>query len=393
MTIMMIKVHHIYIISFILFAALFHQQQLHLQRFYRPSKSSSVIVKKRKLMIKHFNNQKLANALSRYLTGYGPRISKEIAKAHKITGTKHLFTPSGIHYSALLSILLLTTFLFKKNQSYLKRIVSIIIPCCIFLLPSFYSLKRVALFHLLFLIFLKIKIKLSLHHCFIMTFLIDLIFGNYQNSPLSFAYSFLFWGAIISQSAKAKYHIILALFSARIISCFFLTQTIFPLSILFNFFITLLFTLIFPFLFFLYWVPDISSWQYQILENITKWFINLVSFASSSAEKFGGIIPDLHICVSIILLYKFRWSQTAKIFLTISILLWSSELNLHKNSKLYSYSKKQISIPLSKITSVKYRPNISQKITYEDGTICYRKLNNDIWISKCRFYKAKKRPP
>ncbi|MGK0367718.1 MAG: hypothetical protein ACI9QD_000856 [Thermoproteota archaeon] len=176
----------------------------------------------------------------------------KIKKRASTLTISHLFTPSGLHLYFILSIVLL---FFKSKSSTSFLLVSL----GIFFIAQnqYFSIIRIILFKLI-----KRYTNLSSIYCFYLVFLIDLILLNYKASPLSFLYSFLFLGIIITTSKKTKLGISIELMFAQIFIMSFNPMLFSPFTFLANIIYIPIFFTLFPFNF----IP--FSTVELVLENI-----------------------------------------------------------------------------------------------------------------------------
>lgn len=290
-------------------------------------------------------------------TGDKSHVSKPLKKVLKEFGLIHLLTPSGIHLSSLLLFLFL--FLKKKYKVYVYvLLLFIFIP-----LSGFYSLKRIIYFHIL-QIFLK-----NIRASFLLTFVLDLILGGYLNSQLSFIYSFLFWGVIIFHKGT-KFKLILSLFCAQLILCYFNQTNINFFALIINPVVTSIFSLIFPLLSINYWFIHFDFFDGAIIQFF-NYFKNILFFLNRNLEIFR-FIP-----VSIVLFIPFFLSFRLK-HLVLFSLLFIQDLN---PSTLSAESKKQIYIPLGKSSEV---INIKKLNVIFLDRKCSRKFKEIYWEIKCK---------
>jgi competence protein ComEC len=120
------------------------------------------------------------------LTGRSAPVSQILKEKYKELGLNHVFTPSGFHLSAVLSPLMK---LMKRPRS--ELIILCLIGMTLCLLPGFGALKRMVLIKGHQRIFGR-------HEGFIIALIMDILWGSFQESTLSFTYSFLFLGIIYS---------------------------------------------------------------------------------------------------------------------------------------------------------------------------------------------------
>lgn len=219
-------------------------------------------------------------------TGDKSTLSRENITNLKRLGLIHLLTPSGIHLSSILCLFL---FLLSKKQKFF--LFSLLIITSLYF-PNLYSLKRVLYFHLFYLI---PNSKLNkLYFSFICTFLLDLIIGGYTASPLSYCFSFIFWGVIIF--SKGSYERVILLFIAQLVTILVLGKgKINLLAIFMNPILTFIYSSLFPIFSLNFWILKFSFLNnlilgfHDIFLKATSLFNN--SFSSLTIEpKFLFVI-------------------------------------------------------------------------------------------------------
>jgi len=168
------------------------------------------------------------------------------------------------------------------------------------------------------------KLKIDIYQIFLGSFLIDFIFGTFDKSPMSYIFSFLFLGSLLS-AEKFESRIINFLCANLLIS-FLTISKVNVVGFILGFFTTALFSLLFPLLFVTYWPSsileiDLSFPFVYIIEFLTFNFSGISKFCPLVSIDFFGLI------FLIIFIFK------KKIFILILSVLISSEslYNLPKN--------------------------------------------------------------
>ena len=100
-----------------------------------------------------FEDPGRAELLLSYVAGDYKRVPEEIKEAHKILGLNHLFTPSGVHLSALFLLFFpLLLWLKKTHRPTHLAFGSLLYLLPFFILPSSFSAaKRISLLALFWL--------------------------------------------------------------------------------------------------------------------------------------------------------------------------------------------------------------------------------------------------
>ncbi len=197
------------------------------------------------------------------MSGYKENLPKTLLLK---TGLYHLLTPSGMHLMPL-------AFLFRRKV--LLAFFSIFIAS----LEGFFSLKRVLIFKI-FRIFFSFSSLTS----FYLTFLLDFFVGSFQESPISFNLSFLFFGLFLSKkSFMQPFSLWINLIRAQFLVAYFLQGFIYPLSCFTNFLLTPLFLKLFPWIFFNYWF-SFSFLQDFFVEMSMNYLYKLLQLFSFSLK-------------------------------------------------------------------------------------------------------------
>lgn len=307
-----------------------------------------------------------------YFLGKGELLNHWEKKYFSSLYILHLLTPSGLHLTSLfipIRSLLKRFFKNPKTRFYIKILV--ILPLCF--IESFHSLRRVAIF----LVLLSLNEgkgsgpNQSIQKCFWLTFLIDFMNNFYFKSPLSFAYSFLFWGSIIVNLHKSKFQIILSLGIAQILLCYLLGLNFYPIGFFFGQFITFVYCLLFPILVF--------------LEPLSVYFFNetfIIPYVHKTLYEFGKILysgPS----ISIALPYLLFIIIPNKRFSILLLLFVSYDCNPTLQSKKTTHELRQGFLKNKKIHRVLKSPK-TDWIQTEEGEICSAKLKDSYWKLRCK---------
>lgn len=282
----------------------------------------------------------------------------------------HLFTPSGLHFT---SLLIPIRFLIRKSVkrarlAWILKIL-IILPFCF--LQNFHSLRRVAIFGILILLKKPgTTLPKELIHFFFATFFIDFLNGSYSRSPLSFTYSFLFWGSIITAIESSKLKALKQLGVAQIFMCYLLEQSFWPMGYLLGQMITIIYSFIFPIILLLetfFKGGELLTTIHQMLYAIAKWQYSL---------------PSLNIITPILVGVL---SKRRSLFL-FSVLFYTSVCPNHfkgGQDPNTSYFFHQRFLKNKKILNVA-RKRKKLLLTTEDGLLCQAQLKNSSWLLKCK---------
>lgn len=211
------------------------------------------------------NGSDASRFLATLATGDKSRLRKKVKRTFKLFGLYHLFTPSGLHLTA---ILLPFFFFLKKNHSKLLKSLLILVLLPAFWLEKFYSLKRMCLFHILKLLFPKLNFRTI----FILTFFLNFLWGGWNQSPLSFALSYLFFGSIIF--SKTKKQILSHLFFSQMLVASLFEDYFSPFGFLIGQLFNLSFSLFFPV------ITLTTPLPLPLDLTLVSAFLNLIEFCS-----------------------------------------------------------------------------------------------------------------
>ncbi|MBF0363281.1 MAG: ComEC/Rec2 family competence protein [Oligoflexia bacterium] len=348
-------------------------------------------------MIKKFHDPRLVVLGLSYLFGYTKALNKEIKKVHKDLGLNHLFTPSGIHLSSLLLLLIpiiyLLSIFFKRlqNNQYkdrLKKVALLIIYLLVFLIPETYPLKRLALFYLITVIANKYFNYKNYFYLFLITNFIDIALGTFTYSPGSFTYSYLFLGIILSmQNIRPKILLPLALLGGQIIVIFFQEDKLTFIGFIFNFILSVIFEFGYPILFLTFW-----SNLYFIVEWLLSSYLKLIEISASISATFGHYYPTIPILflvlvISLKIAIKFKKIATLLLLLIHSENIYnfkSTQLNLNPPLNASSTGMIYTMPNKSSLTNIHLKDNGDIEMQFLHSKKC--RLRSMIWgqYLKCR---------
>ncbi len=288
------------------------------------------------------------------LTGRVAPLDRWLREEYKTLALAHVFTPSGFHLSALLWPLLLV---FRKKVQ--KLWILSFFGLGLLFLPGQAAMKRMTL--------VKIQQQFfGLKTGFLLAFILDLLFGSLQTSPLSFTYSFLFLGIIYSGARGLT--MVIWFYIAQILIAFVQGSFISPLLLLTSPIINSLLALALPLLVLLAY----PLWLCQLKLGI--FILNVIQVIVSASYKAVMEFPVLEVnTVFLLLTIFFLFKQSRMAILTC--LLLSGELNTSTSrvSKSGTYEWHAH----GRIIKV-----VRDKIYRDDG-ICKRTLVNGVWFETC----------
>lgn len=320
----------IYMISFALLCFLQGHQK------YSYEKTPQFVQDKREELKSKFEKPEHAELLLSYVAGEYKKIPKEIKEAHKILGLNHLFTPSGIHLSAL--FLLFFPFLFwlkKSNRLGHFLFGSLLYLSPFVLLPTFSAAKRISLLRLLTLWKTLFPWQIPIFALFIGAFVLDIFLGGYSSSPGSWVYSFLFIGILFSCEKLPSLFVPLALWGGQLMISFFQQTPLTLVGFFLGFLLTALFTPFFPIYFAYFWT---SPWLPAYWgEFFIKLYLHIVLLAAQLAQKSGLYFSSLPLVVMVIIL-SLKFPSKLKVLVVGLLLFFHSEplLNAKKLQDLRS---------------------------------------------------------
>lgn len=249
---------------------------------------------------KSFQNPQNANLLWSFLTGQKKQISPKLQKSFNDLELGFLFSPSGIHFGAFLTLL----FLFKKKSKCKKLSLATqgIISLLALFLP-YMAIKRIAILKLLIFSQRFLKKRMPIEFLFLLTFCFSFLLGHYRESPLGFILSFLYMGTFISLRDHSKRTNLIGLFSSHLLIAFFSGHEMSPIALILNIPIIALFSLILPF-FYLYFLS--FQWiNFNWIEIGVRIFILMIQeMAKFTQGTFVSSTFFLMLAVWVILLKK-----------------------------------------------------------------------------------------
>lgn len=344
------------LISFLLLLTLKAHESSQFQSFY---KAQPTIKLDRFEKVKKTLSPKELDLLELWesmLTGRSAPVSKWMKCQYKALGLNHLFTPSGFHLSAVLMPLMK----FITNRSW-QLATLFIIGMFVFAMPGQFALKRMIL------------IKGNQHLLgrktgFVVALTLDLLFGSFSESPLSFCYSFLFLGVIYSGSGW----LFLWFFFSQALVAYFSGDLVSPLILVFSPFLNMAFALAMPFLFLLAF--PLWNWQLSLGLKILTGLQSLVEFSASMSR----IVPAWEIHIGVLACFLFFYLRKKRI-LALTLLVLSFSLN-PEFSKTPSFGPYEF-VPKGSFIKIVSKEDV--EVAYWSDGRCKRELIRGIWWEKC----------
>jgi hypothetical protein len=332
------KITFIFVIATLLLFADGHMHQLNANELFHHSMTPKSLQNYADQKLTPIHDPRIKGVVLSYVFGINTQISKTDRHIHQILNLKHLFSPSGLHISSILFIFLWMNRNKWKNAHYLWNSLILFFFSLSLYLPGYYPLKRTLGFHVLTIgneIFLKKKnIKVSFFQIFLILMMTDFTFGTYRESPLSFTYSFLFWGIILS--VKKFSHRLFYLGLGQLLVCYFSLLPINPLSIMTNMFLSPIFSLLFPLIFFSLFLgfPLVTI-------SLTSIYMKVLEETAKSISFFPSIYVDDVFIFFLILLFCYQNLRLPKkIFLIL--LFVAIPVKTEKTSSFKDFKKSYI---------------------------------------------------
>jgi len=337
------------LLSFLLFSSIYAEKSLYPKNHYRPKAPDSLLKKKIKKTYTLFKDKKIA----RYMVGFNLGfLRKRGTEQNKNLNLLHLFTPSGIHLSSFLMFF----FFFRKLRKS-KHFFYFVLSVAFASIEGFYSIKRILLMLVLSsTLGIYLKIKLNFRHLFFIAFGIDFFISlTYLQSPLSFVFSFLFLGSLLTVEESKWFRIPLVFLCAQLLVCTIQQQTFYLLTPWLGTFLTFTFSFIFPILFLNFWLFDFLTPISTYLVTTYDSFVFYLSEFSTQGPELNSYLTPLIIC----LLFTLKLKLTKKLQLSIIALALAPQNLSHplKNKSLSSSTqrdyKSQVKVFQSRIISSK----------------------------------------
>jgi competence protein ComEC len=226
-------------------------------------------------------------------------------------------------------------------------------------------------------------------HLFLLTFLIDFFLGSFEQSPLSFSYSFLFLGLIFAQDEFNKKKLLLYFLGAQIILSFFNGEGFYLIGIINGFLITSLFSLLFPLWLIIFFLPSkmtLTSFLYDLfnfsMEIFLKTILSLNEFTKIFERHFTSI-PLIFLVLAISSSISFQLKKNILIFVLFihSNPLYNFPLQFFKKEYEFVHFK---SLKGKKIDRFKTQKN-GFKIFFKNGKVCSYAQKRAGYKERCSF--------
>ena len=303
------------------------------------------------------SDQDLLKLWESMLTGRSAPLASWMKERYQKLGLSHLFTPSGFHISAVLFPFL------KVIPGKFHFFLILLLGIGAMFLPGMSALKRMLL--------IKGNQKLlGLHTGFILALIMDIFWGSFENSTLSFTYSFLFIGIIYSGAKGIS--LMAWFFLGQILIAYFQGSDVSPLVLVFSPFLNFWFGLAMPLLFLLAY----PLWSWQLTLGI--WILKGLQMFVDGMAHLSLMMPQLEIHAGV-LIFLIVFLKTKRRSLAFAAFLLSSSLNpdLQKNPGATSNEF----VPRGEIKQVVYTET-DVRVVRSDGN-CKLKLVRGFWWENC----------
>lgn len=346
----------IVLISFVLLASLKQDEARQLSPFFKTPRTYKISAFQDAKPNRSIQEVELLELWESMLSGRSAPVSRWIKDQYRVLGLNHLFTPSGFHLSAAL-----WPFFKIISQKKGQLIILLMVGLAVFSLEGQGALKRMVLikWH---------QELLGQKTGFIVALILDVLWGSFADSPLSFAYSFLFLGLIYSEPK----FLFLWFFLAQGIIAHFNGVHLSPLMLLLSPLLNFSFAMAMPFLLLL--AIPLWHWQADLGLIILNGLQKLVHLSAS----LNSYVPAWEIHLGTLLCFGlFYYSRKKE--LALSLFLLSSGVNLDREripgSSRYDF------IPLGEVLKIVQREK-DTVIYFTDGR-CSRRLIRGVWWEKC----------
>lgn len=372
---------------FVLFFGLYFLENAQREQTFK-KRQQIQLLSKAEIRLASLQHRRELYLIHAYLTGNTKKISHDLMDKHKGLFLLHLFTPSGLHLSSFFLFWKLLIFFFRRRKRLYQLLL--VLPCLgPFFLPGTYSLHRMALFKLGCLKTKK-KDPSVLFRIYLLTFIIDYYWGDYKLSPLSFAYSFLFFGSLISVVGQKKRYFVFALLCSQMLASMNFYGPFNLLSFLSGIFLSSIFVLLFPSMLMAFLLIKMKLFFFYFPMAI---FIFLIEQFHSLANKLPTFSPTPLIIVLTFGLLFCHFSKKKRWIILLATLASSPLLNFPKEhfGRLKYAKNQRTALHPSEIITAKYTLK-GVKMRLGNGKRCYAYLLPYGLKDNCRIqYRAKSR--
>ena len=263
------------------------------------------------VLSKVYKNRRAAALVEAYVLGKKANLGRKIKKYHRHLNLLHLFTPSGLHFSSILFLALPAIKLLGKIHTLLPFLFTIPLFIGPFFLSGHYAIQRVAEYRIARQLIAKKKIKIDSFWIFMGVFALDFIFGTYRQNPLSYSFSYLFWGIIFSLKNSPSFLLPFGLLGGQILVAFCFKTTLTYLGAHLGFLLIGPFVLIFPILLLNQIFPF-----FNFSEFLVQGFLFLVELFAQISIASGFFYPEITIVFLV-----FFFSAKIRSFIIPAVLL------------------------------------------------------------------------
>ena len=264
---------------------------------HTPTKGSPKKIKLPSKISKSFQSKKYYKIYRSFITGEKRGIDKKIRRSFQSLQIMHLMTPSGLHFSTILFILVLL----RKRLDSKVLLYGELVFCLstYYFLPGYFSLRRVALLRALFIVN-KESIKYSNKTIFFIFLCLDIFWGTYNENPMSFFYSSLFLGVIFLSNHKNIIQISLFFFIAQCFTAFAMEQHTNLMNLIFSPLMTYIFIGVYPLISINILFLDHFNYSQWLVEG----YCELVGFLESISIGYFEVHSGFFIILAFIILTR-----------------------------------------------------------------------------------------
>ncbi len=216
------------------------------------------------------------------------KFRKDEIKPYKDLHLLHLFTPSGLH---LIPISFFAKFVLNRYFHLLFILGGYLI---LFGSNNLMSLERIFSLKLFYLLGKNMNFNFSIISVFIVAMIFNFLSGNYQTSPLSFTFSFLFLGSVVSGNSFKE--VSKNLYTSNLLVAYFFTGSVNFISPFIGILVSSVFTFLYPFIFINFWILR-RLFRYDL-----DFFIRFFHLTIEKLHLFSSHINSVELSIGMILL-------------------------------------------------------------------------------------------
>ena len=295
-------------------------------------------------LTKIYSNPRNAAVVDAYVLGRKKGVGRKITKHHRNLNLLHLFTPSGLHFSTMLLLLLPLAKILNRWHSRLSLLITLPLYIGPFFLPKYYAIKRIAQYRIARGILRKKGIELDSYYIFLAVFALDFLFGTYRANPVSYSLSYTFLGILFSIKDSPKFYWPWALLGGQVLAAYCFQMPLTYVGFLGGFFLVGIFTLLFPIILLNRLLP-----YFNFSELPLELFLSGVELFSDISVASGFFYPEITV-VALVFLLALRNIPRAALLL---LLLFSSFPIYNAPGYAFRYAQRVGSVPFFETSTLK----------------------------------------